>query len=90
MARSCSGIFPLSTYTTTTSNQEVLKNLLSSVNASEAIIVAFLPDISPCSISINNRAFISIDALETTEISAGIHSLRIATAGTKFQLQVEY
>lgn len=85
-----SGIFPLSTYTTTTANQEVIKPLLSSVNVTEAFSVTFIPDVSPCLISINDGAFINADLFETTANSVAISSLVIANSGTKYQLQVEY
>ena len=88
--RVCSGIFPMSTKTTSSTDEEILKNLLTSVNVTEAKLVCLLPDVSPILVSINNGAFMSIDFLETSEVSAAIGSLRIKTSGTKYQLQVEY
>ena len=88
--RICSGVFPFSTYTTTSANQEIVKNLLDSVGASEAKILTFVPKIQPCLLSINNGAFINCDLLEIIPESANINSIRISVPNTTFQMQLEY
>jgi len=89
--RTCSGIFPLQQCPlTTVENQEILKPILDAKKASEAQLVGFLPTVSPCSISINYGDFMPIEFLETSENSASISSIRVATIGTSYMLQVEY
>ena len=92
MSRCCSGIIPLQTLTSgATSNLEILKPLLATVNAKEAFQISFLPIVSPCRLSINGGAFVNCDFFETTmDFSAPISSIILANPSVKYQIQIEY